>query len=71
MTLLNCMVPFIPGLPSIRARVVGVSPDDQYILFQEYDTQDKRGKWIHVKNYYYRDRHFIDSYWLDVTGGGT
>ena len=59
-------VPYIIGIPSVKAVVLGVV-EDYYVLRQEYDTQDERGEWIHVEKYYYRDKGFINSYWFDTT----
>jgi hypothetical protein len=59
------MVPYIIGIPSVRAKVLGLVGDN-YVLRQEYETQDERGKWIHVKKDYYREKDFIDGYWLDT-----
>ena len=61
------VVPYILGIPSVRAEVVGMS-GDYYVLLQEYDTQNEQGEWVHVKKYYYRTKWFIESYWCDTTG---
>jgi hypothetical protein len=57
-------VSFIPGLPSVKAKVLGVV-GSEYLLHQEYDTQNERGEWVHVIKEYQRDKWFIDRYWLD------
>lgn len=58
-------VPFLLGLPSITAVVIAETDHGQYKLQQDFDTQDERGRWIHVTNYYYRDREFIDVYYQE------
>jgi hypothetical protein len=60
-------VPYITGIPSVKAWVLGVVAEN-YVLKQEYMTQDERGKWVHVEKEYYRSKRFIDGYWLDYTG---
>ena len=64
--LVGHMVSFLIGLPSVKAMVIHLTEDGQYILQQDYDTQDRTGKWIHVTNIYYRERWFIDNYWTDT-----
>jgi hypothetical protein len=58
-------VPYIIGVPSVRALVIGLVGDN-YVLRQEYDVINEEGKWEHVKKDYYRNRRFIESYWLDT-----
>ena len=37
-------VPFLLGMPSVKAQVLGLTPGiNQYVLLQEYFTQDKKG----------------------------
>ena len=48
--------------------VIGISPDNEYVLYQAYETQNNEGRWVCVENYYYRDRGFIESYWADTIG---
>lgn len=65
--LIGYKVPYIIGITTVRARVIGVTEDDEnYVLVQEYDTQDERGVWIHVKKEYYRSKRFINDYWSDL-----
>ena len=66
--LVGHMVPFLLGLPSVRAMVVDISHGKQYILQQRYTTEDERGNHIDVEKQYYRDRSFIDAYWADTHG---
>jgi hypothetical protein len=64
-------VPFLLGMPSVRARVIGVT-ETQYVLKQCYETQNYKGEWVDVVKYYQRDRYYIDAYWADTYGrGGT
>jgi hypothetical protein len=58
-------VPYIIGVPSVRAEVLGLVGEN-YVLRQEYDIINEEGKWEHVKKDYYRDKKFIDGYWLDT-----
>ena len=60
-------VPYILGVPSVRAEVIG-EVDDCYVLRQEYDLLNERGEWEHVIKDYYREKEYIRSYWIDVTG---
>jgi len=60
-------VPFLLGMPSVRAKVIGVV-GKCYVLHQCYETQNQKGAWIIVDKIYYRDRHFIESYWADTIG---
>lgn len=64
MNLTGRSVSFIPGVPSVKATVLGVVGDD-YLLHHEYDTFNERGEWVHVIKEYQRDRWFIHTYWLD------
>jgi hypothetical protein len=59
------MVPYIIGVPSVRAKVMGLVGDN-YVLLQEYNTIDEGGNKVHVKKYYYRNQWFIESYWADT-----
>jgi hypothetical protein len=61
-------VPYIIGVPSVRAKVLGLVGDN-YVLLQEYDTIDEGGNEIHVKKEYYRDKTFVEMYWCDITTG--
>lgn len=66
------MVPFILGVPSVKAQVIGESGDGFcYVLHQEYDTQNDNGEWIHVTKNYYREKWFIESYWMDNAGASS
>lgn len=58
-------VPFLLGMPSVRATVIG-EHEGMYVLFQEYDTVNKQGEKIHVENTYYRSKWFIESYIRDL-----
>jgi hypothetical protein len=58
-------VPYILGIPSVKAEVMGLVGDN-YVLLQEYDKIDEGGEEIHVKKYYYRNQWFIESYWNDT-----
>ncbi|MBW2645218.1 MAG: hypothetical protein JRE23_03380 [Deltaproteobacteria bacterium] len=58
-------VPYIIGIPSVRAEVLGLVGEN-YVLRQEYDFVNEEGKWEHVKKDYYRDKKFIEGYWLDT-----
>jgi hypothetical protein len=58
-------VSFIPGIPSVKAEVLGIVNGNQYLLHQEYDTFNERGEWVHVIKEYQRDKWFIDTYWAD------
>jgi hypothetical protein len=58
-------VPYILGVPSVRAEVLGLVGDN-YVLLQEYDTIDEGGKEIHVKKEYYRDKRYVEMYWCDT-----
>jgi hypothetical protein len=68
--MIGYQVPFIIGVPSVRALVLGVIGDD-YLLHQEYDTQNDRGEWIHVVKEFQRPRQFIEDYWCDLTGSNS
>jgi hypothetical protein len=55
--------------------VIGIVSKDQYLLRQEYDTQDDRGVWIHVIKEFQRPKGFIENYhedqfddWCDTVG---
>jgi hypothetical protein len=61
------VVPYIIGIPSVKAGVLGIVADN-YVLKQMYITQDEKGKWVHVEKEYYRSKRFIDDYWCDHTG---
>ena len=50
--LVGHMVPFLLGLPSVRAMVVDISHGKQYILQQRYTTEDERGNHIDVEKQY-------------------
>jgi len=63
--LTDLFVPYILGIPSIKAQVIG-TVRDQYILHQEYDILDEHGKEIHVTKEFYRSQWFIESYWFDI-----
>ena len=65
MNLTGRHVPFMIGVPSVTAKVLGIIPGPQYYLRQEYDTQNDKGEWIHVINEFQRSKDFIDRYWLD------
>ena len=55
------MLPFWLGMPSVKAGVLGISQDGQYVLVQEYDTVNMQtGERVHVERTYYRDRYFIE-----------
>jgi hypothetical protein len=58
-------VPYILGIPSVRAEVLGLVGEN-YVLRQEYDFLNEEGKLEHVKKDYYRDKKFIEGYWLDT-----
>jgi hypothetical protein len=58
-------VPYILGVPSVRAEILGLVGDN-YVLLQEYDEQDERGVWIHVKKEYYRNQTYVEMYWCDI-----
>ena len=60
-------VPYIIGVPSVKAEVLGIVGDN-YVLRQEYNTQNEKGEWEHVKKDYYREKGFIEGYWLDTIG---
>ena len=62
------LVPFLLGMPSVKARVIGKTKNDQYVLFQQYTTQNSRGEWIDVEKTYYRDCYYIRDYWSDTVG---
>jgi hypothetical protein len=64
---LGTFVPYIIGVPSVRAKVVGLVGDN-YVLLQEYDILDEGGNRVHVKKHYYRNRWLIESYWVDTAG---
>ena len=64
MDLTGKYVPYMLGVPSVKALVIG-TVRDQYVLRQEYDTQNERGEWIHVIKDYYRPVYLINDYWLD------
>jgi hypothetical protein len=64
MDLTGKYVPYMLGVPSVKALVLG-TVRDQYVLRQEYDTQNERGEWIHVIKDYYRPIYLIEMYWLD------
>lgn len=66
-SLVGTWVPYIIGVPSVKAYILGIIAGN-YVLKQEYMTQDEGGKWIHVKKEIYRDKKFIDAYWCDTTG---
>lgn len=66
--LVGHMVPFLIGMPSVKAMVIDISTHDQYVLVQRYTTQNEKGEWFDVKKTYYRDRYFIDAYWADCSG---
>ena len=57
-------VSYMIGVPSLKALIIK-TVGDQYLLRQEYDTQNERGEWIHVIKEFQRDRWFIDTYWVD------
>ena len=61
------MVSYLLGIPSLKALVIG-EVRDQYVLHQEYDTINDNGEKVHVTKEFYRDKWFIESYWLDLTG---
>jgi hypothetical protein len=63
--LVGHMVSFQIGMPSVKAMVMDISKDGQYILQQDYQTKDNKGEWINVRKIYYRDRYLIDAYWAD------
>jgi len=63
--LVGLHVPYIIGIPSVRAEVLGLVGEN-YVLRQEYDFLNEEGKWEHVKKDYYRDKKFIEGYWLDT-----
>jgi hypothetical protein len=62
-------VSYIIGVPSVKAMVIGIVLNDQYLLRQEYDTQDERGVWIHVTKEFQREKDFIESYHEDQFDG--
>jgi hypothetical protein len=64
MNLVGKDVSYIPGVPSIKATVLG-TVHGQYLLHQEYDTFNEKGEWVHVVKEFQRDKWFIDCYWLD------
>jgi len=70
MNLIGQYVPYILGVPSVKALVLGVVGDD-YLLRQEYDTFNDRGEWVHVIKEYQRPVYFIDAYWCDTSLRGT
>jgi hypothetical protein len=61
----GAMVPYIIGVPSVRAEVLGLVGDN-YVLRQEYDVINEEGILEHVKKDYYREKKFIDMYWADT-----
>jgi hypothetical protein len=65
MTLVGLFVSYMLGVPSLKAKVLGVVSGNQYLLRQEYDTFNERGEWVHVIKQFQRDKWFIDSYHED------
>lgn len=65
MNLTSLFVPYIIGIPSTKAQVLGIINDDQYLLRHEYDTFNERGDWVHVIKEFQRDKWFIDTYYQD------
>lgn len=62
--LVGCYVSYMLGVPSLKAQVIG-EVGSNYLLHQEYDTQNERGEWVHVTKEFQRDKWFIESYWVD------
>lgn len=62
-------VPFIIGVPSVRAVVIGVSEFNQYILQHDYTILNERGEVEDVRKIYYRDCWFIEAYLRDCLPG--
>ena len=61
------MVPFQPGLFTVKAMVIGMGKDKtQYILLLTFDRQDKTGNWVQMRRYYYRDRGLIEGLTRDA-----
>ena len=58
-------VPYIIGVPSVKAVILGVTGGD-YLLRQEYDRINEQGEWEHVIKEYQREIWFINSYQADV-----
>jgi len=65
MDLTGKAVPYILGVPSVKAIVLG-KVFDCYVLRQEYDLLNEQGEWEHVIKDYYRPIGFINDYWSDI-----
>lgn len=60
------MVPFQPGLFTVKAEVLGTSQDkSQYILMLRYRRWDEKNNYTFVRRYYYRDRKLIEGLTAD------
>jgi hypothetical protein len=62
-------VPFINGIPSVKALVIGISQFDQYILQHDYTILNEEGNEEDVRKIYYRDCWFIEAYCRDCVSG--
>lgn len=65
--LIGTEVSYIIGVPSIKALVLGVVGDN-YVLKHKYITQNTDGKWVYVEKEMYREKNFIESYWINTFG---
>jgi hypothetical protein len=59
------MVPFQPGLLTVKGEVLGISPDNQYVIQLNYYHWSKTGQWEEVRRTYYRDRYLIEGLYAD------
>lgn len=61
--------PFMVGLDTVKAEVIGLVRDgEQYMLYQQYETQNDHGKWVMIRRYFQRDRYTIEGLYRDSGG---
>jgi hypothetical protein len=55
------MVPFIPGVSTVKAEVLGkVADTTQLMLRLEYEAQDDQGKWITIRKEFQREERYLE-----------